>query len=173
MEISNKKLKISFVLLSLIALPMQAKWFWYEPRPVIVYHEPSAAEALATGILGIGTCVGLGVASLVTHQKNKKQFKDFVHTFQDMGYSSGQSKIYAKMAMQHPEGLKAVVDSIDKDKKLQTQILSQNHMLKNSHSQKMQEMSHEAQLKLMTYLVMMLSLVILAGLGFMLYRRKK
>jgi LPXTG-motif cell wall-anchored protein len=46
-------------------------------------------------------------------------------------------------------------------------------MLQQSHSQKMQEMSHEIQLKLMTYLVMMLSTVLLAGLGFVLYRRKK
>lgn len=173
MEISNKKLKLSLLLLSLVALPLQAKWLWYEPTPVIVYREPSAGEAIATGIVGLGACLGLGVASIVKHKKQKQQLKEYVQTFQDMGYSAGQAKIYAKMAMQHPEGLKAVVDSIDQDKKLQTQILSQNHVMQNSHSQKMQEMSHEAQLKLMTYLVMMLSLVILAGLGFMLYRRRK
>lgn len=171
MKIQNKNLLLLLTLF--IALPIQAKWFWYEPTPVIVYREPSVGEAIATGILGLGACVGLGIASIVKHEKNKKQLKEYVRTFQDMGYNLGQAKIYAKMAMEHPEGLKAVVDSIDKDKQTQSKMLLQNHTLQQSHSQKMQEMSHATQLKLMTYLVMMLSMVILAGLGYALYRRKK
>ncbi len=173
MEFQNKILKKLFLLSLFAVSSVQARWFWHEPAPVVVYREPSVGDAILTGVIGVGTCLGLGIASLVKHSKKKRELREYVHIFKDMGYSSAQAKIYANMAMEHPEGVKSVIDSINYDKKNQTEMLQQKNILKQTHTQKIQEMSHETTLKLMTYLVMMLSLVILAGLGFALYRRKK
>jgi hypothetical protein len=161
------------LLMQSISAPVQAYWTWYQPAPVVVYHEPSAGEAIVTGIVALGACIGLGAVAIAESRAQKRQFKEYVNIFKNMGYSREQSRIYAQMAMKNPEGLTAVMHSIDQEKLVQTQAIVQHRLMKESHSQKLQEMSHEHQLKLMTYLVMLLSAIILAGIGFALYRRRK
>lgn len=178
----NNRFNLKLILLcalQMCSLSMSARWVWYQPAPVVVYQEPSGAEVVAAGIVGLGC----GIAAIVDHQKKKQQHKEYIQTFKDMGYTAGQAKIYAKMAMNNPEGLQAVVRSIDQEKLVQQKLMAreaeiqklhaQNVQVKQeSHEQKLQEMSHEYKLKLLTYLVLLLMTIIVFGVGFLLFRKK-
>lgn len=184
--VSSSRLSIQLVGLCIVqffSAALHADWIWYRPVPVIVHREPSVGEFVATSVVAAGACVGLGIAAIVEHRAQKRMFKEYIETFRDMGYSKHQAKIYAQLAMENPEGLQAVVRSIDQEKLLQAQIAAQHEMIKKSHhqklqdtkelhQQKLQEMSHEYTLKLMTYLVILLTTIIVAGLGLLWYRRR-
>lgn len=161
--------------LSLLALLCSGDIFsvWYRQETAIVYREVSPAESIATGMVGLGACVGMGIASIVKHKAKKRQFKEYQQAFKDMGYSREQAMIYAKMAMNNPEGLQAVVRSIDQEKLSLSKMAAEQKTVKMSHEQKMQEMSHEYKLKLLTYLVMLLASIIAVGTIFLCYRSRK
>jgi|GEM_PF-1312831 len=179
---TNNRFNLKLMLLcalQICSISLSARWVWYQPAPVVVYQEPTVADAIVGGAFGIGC----GIAAIVHHQKEKKQYKEYIQTFRDMGYTTGQAKIYAKMAMNNPEGLRAVVRSIDQEKLVQTKVIArdaeieklhdQNLQVKQeSHDQKLQEMSHEYKLKLLTYLVLLLTTIIIFGIGFLLYRKR-
>jgi hypothetical protein len=171
------------VILALIALfqgtiALEARWHWYQPAPVVVY-EPSAAEA----VIGLGACLGLGIAGIVQHCQKKKKYREFVETFRDMGYTKERAKVYAQMAMNHPQGLEAVLKSIDQENAMKSEQIAEQKIEENKqvaqekmqniqHQQKIEQMSHEHKLNLLTYIVMFLSGFIVLGLGFLLVRRK-
>ena len=146
---------------------------WYRKETAVVYREISPTESLVTGIVGLGACIGMGIASVVQYKSNKRQLKEYQHVFRNMGYSKEQAMVYAKMAMSNPDGLQAVMRSIDQEKMVQSQILAQHANVKTFHDQKLQEMSHEYKLKLLTYLVMLLTSIIAVGAGFLFYRKRK
>lgn len=185
MDINNRcRIKLfGLFVLQLCSMSLNAGWCWYQPAPIVVCRQPSAGEAIATGVVAVGACIGLGIAAIVERRAKKRRFKEYIENFRDMGYTKEQARIYAQMAMENPEGLQAVVRSIDQEKLVQTQILAQHELMKKSHdqnlqdkkelhNQKLEQMSHEHKLRLLTYLVMLLTTIILLGGGFLLYRKR-
>ena len=181
-KFNRKNIFLAMIALFQGSIALQARWYWYEPAPVVVVehrYEPSPAAA----VVGLGACIGLGIAGIVNHCQKKKKFRDFVETFRDMGYSRERAKVYAQMAMNNPEGLEAVLKSIDQENAMKSQQLSDKRMQEEkqasvekmqevAHQQKMQEMSHEHTLNLLTYAILFLSGFVVFGLGLLLFRRK-
>jgi hypothetical protein len=183
-----KKFNIKHLFLTVLALfqgsvSLQARWFWYEPAParviIVEQHQSTKADA----VVGLGACLGLGIAGIVKHCQKKKKFRDYVETFRDMGYSRERAKVYAQMAMNNPQGLEAVLKSIDQENAMKSEQIAEQKIEENKqlaqekmqdvqHQQKMEQMSHEHKLNLLTYLVMFLSGFIVFGLGFLLFKRK-
>ncbi|MBI2344737.1 hypothetical protein HYV10_01540 [Candidatus Dependentiae bacterium] len=175
----NKK-NIFLILIALLqgSVALQARCYTYQPISVLVV-EPSPV----TSSVEVGACLGLGIASIVNHCKKKKKFRDYVETFRDMGYSKERSKVYAQMAMNNPEGLEAVLRSIDQENAMKSQQLANQKMqdekqIANTkmqefkHQQKMEQISHEHKLNLLTYIALFLSGFIIFGLGLLIFRRK-
>lgn len=174
MKIKNIKTKLSFLMLTFASVSAQARWFWYEPAPVVVYRqEVSPVEAIVGGVVGAAACVGLGIKALVNFKSKKRKLEEYKQAFIGMGYSADQAKIYAEMALANPKGLEAVMQSIDQKNQVLSENQSQKTLLSESHQQKMQEMSHEFQLKLMTYFATFLMMIATLGVAIFLYRRKK
>ncbi|MBP9765233.1 hypothetical protein KBD08_02760 [Candidatus Babeliales bacterium] len=184
--IKDHTYRFKFILvcvLQVCSLSLHAGYFWYQPAPVVVYQQPSAAESIVTGVAALGVGIGCGVAAIVKHTAKKQKFKEYVETFRDMGYSKQQAKIYAQMALDNPEGLQAVLRSIDQKNLVQAQIVAQQEMMKSSHDQdlkvkkeahdqKMIEFSHEYKLKMLMFLVVFLSLIIFLGGLFLFYNKR-
>ena len=172
MTIYKKHLKLYLLFfLQACSASIHSKWVWYQPAPVL-YREPSAGENLVTGVVTLGACVGVGIAAIVERRAKKKKFKEYIYTFRNMGYSKEQAQIYAQMAMNNPEGLQAVVRSIDQANSIQSCATVQHELANQTHSNKLEEMSHEYKLKLLTYLVTLLSSILLVGVGFLFYRKR-
>lgn len=166
---------LAFLLLQMSSVSMQAPWYWYEPAPVVVYREPSIGESA----FALGAGLGLGISAVCKRQAEKKKFRKYIQTFRDMGYSREQSQIYAQMSIDNVGGLQAVMNSINQEKEMESRLIAQQEslaaqqeLMKASHGQKLEQMSHEHKLNMLTYLVMFLSTIILVGIGLLLYRRK-
>lgn len=166
------------------SMALQARFWGHRPAPaqviIVEKHQPAVA---ADAVVGLGACVGLGIAGIVQHCQKKKKFRDYVETFRDMGYTRERAKVYAQMAMNHPQGLEAVLQSIDQENAMKSEQIAEQKMQEEKqlaqekmqdiqHQQKMEQMSHEHKLNLLTYLVMFLSGFIVFGVCFLLFRRK-
>lgn len=183
MKMTKKRLFLGLIALFQATAVVQARWYWYEPAPTPVIIVEKREPAVAEAVVGLGACLGLGIAGIVKHCQKKKKFRDYVETFKDMGYSRERAKIYAQMAMNNPQGLEAVLKSIDQENSIKFKQISEQNMQEEKqhasekmqevkHQQKMQEMSHEHKLNLLTYVVLFLSGFIVFGLGLLLFRRK-
>jgi len=138
---------------------------------------------IADVAVNLGTSVGLGVAAIVKHRKKKKTFREYVETFRDMGYTKERAKIYAQMAINNPNGLEAVIQSIDQENAMKSQQLAnekmqqdkqalEEKMQETQHHQKMEQIAHEHKLNLFTYIALFLSGFAMFGLGLLLFRRR-
>ncbi len=183
-KLNKKHLFLSFLGLFQAPVMLQARYYVHRvpvvPAPVIIVEK---REPAADAVVGLGACFGLGIAGIVKHCQKKKKFRDYMETFRDMGYSRERAKVYAQMAMNHPQGLEAVLKSIDQENAVKSQQIAEQKMQEKKqtaqekmqeiqHEQKMEQMSHAHKLNLLTYVVIFLSGFIVFGLGFLLFRRK-
>ena len=165
------KMYSKFILSTLLIITcitqVQAWSYFYSEPVVVVYPAPvvyqqSAGEAVATGVLALGACVGLGVSAIVKHRAKKRKLREYSKMFQGMGYNQAQAKIYAQMAVETDGGFQAVVNHIEHKQESYREFNAQKKLMETSH-----------QLQLWHYLVLMLAAAGLGFLGLLCFRRFK
>ena len=166
MNISKKTLFLSIFTLFQVIAPETV----YAQRTSVVVVDRT--DSVSDAIVGLGFCLGYGISGIVKHCKNKKQYRKYIQTFRDMGYTKERAEIYAKMAMNHTGGLDAVIKSIDDEQAMILNKTSEQKMQEIQHKQTMEQMAYQQKLNLLTNLIIFLSGVLVIGIGFLFFRRK-
>lgn len=101
-----------------------------------------------------------------------------------MGYNKEHAKMYAKMAMNHQQGLAAVLKSIDQENVMKSQQLAEQRMQeeKQTAQEQMQEIQHQNtieqiscrhhKLNLLTYIALFLFGFIAFGMELLFLRKR-
>lgn len=124
-------------------------------EPVYVHHyvDSSAAEAVgcAVGLAAVG--LGCGLAAIIGNNSVKKQMRQHVEMFEDLGYDHAQARVYAKMAMETDGGFEEVVRNIEREKEMSRKLDAQRQQQQREidGTVQLEQLKHQQGLEKMTY----------------------
>jgi hypothetical protein len=97
-----------------------------------------------------GEALGKGLASLVQGVMEAKvreqETNKLINMFESLGYDRAQSKIYAKMALDNPNGFAGVVAHIEHQNIINSEFKKQEKLMQLKHKQDKEMLAYQKQL---------------------------